>query len=306
MEWLSHHHFCFLLSLGGIRCERASAYLNAQMGNEVKGVYQLQGGIERYLQAFPDGGFWRGKNFVFDKREAIGAGNMNGVGGVVRLGNDSAGGNELLARKKDGSSIAKGKGDNKLLDWGAECANCHKPWDRYIGKRKCYTCGVPVLVCDSCLSRSPSTHEKNKKMKKEKKSMQCADDRVGDDAAQHRSRNDATNEESMRIRCPLCIDEGVTVPAEKVEYTDNGVRGRLARMSDIYEGGDVRATSVAGNATYQKDSSSKAAKSVLKWGGGHAAKKKEKKKLSRRPCQFGSECVRKDCFFYHPEWEKKL
>lgn len=46
---------------GGIRCERASAYLKKEMGSEVEGVYQLQGGIERYLKAFPDGGFWRGK-----------------------------------------------------------------------------------------------------------------------------------------------------------------------------------------------------------------------------------------------------
>ena len=31
------------------------------MGDKVDGVYQLQGGVERYLKAFPDGGFWRGK-----------------------------------------------------------------------------------------------------------------------------------------------------------------------------------------------------------------------------------------------------
>merc|ERR1719356_1251467 len=43
---------------GGIRCEKASAYLNSQMGSDVNGVYQLKGGIERYLQAFPEGGFW--------------------------------------------------------------------------------------------------------------------------------------------------------------------------------------------------------------------------------------------------------
>jgi len=47
----------------------------------------------------------------------------------------------------------------------------------------------------------------------------------------------------------------------------------------------------------------KAATSVLKWGGGHATKKKEKRKFSMRPCQFGKECFRKDCFFYHPERE---
>jgi predicted sulfurtransferase len=45
---------------GGIRCERASAYLNSQIGNKVNGVYQLKGGIERYLKEFPEGGFWRG------------------------------------------------------------------------------------------------------------------------------------------------------------------------------------------------------------------------------------------------------
>jgi hypothetical protein len=49
------HHVFQCLS-GGIRCERASAYLNAKMGSDVQGVYQLKGGIERYLQAFPDGG----------------------------------------------------------------------------------------------------------------------------------------------------------------------------------------------------------------------------------------------------------
>ena len=36
-------------------------------------IVQLQGGIEAYLKKFPDGGFWKGKNFTFDKRTAIGA-----------------------------------------------------------------------------------------------------------------------------------------------------------------------------------------------------------------------------------------
>lgn len=29
---------------------------------------QLFGGIQRYLDQFPDGGFFKGKNFVFDHR----------------------------------------------------------------------------------------------------------------------------------------------------------------------------------------------------------------------------------------------
>ena len=53
---------------GGIRCERASAYLNNK--KIAKTVYQVQGGIHRYVQQFPDG-FFRGKNYVFDQRIAV-------------------------------------------------------------------------------------------------------------------------------------------------------------------------------------------------------------------------------------------
>jgi hypothetical protein len=120
------------------------------------------------------------------------------------------------------------------------------------------------------------------------------------------------------VRCPLCIEEGVTVPAEQVEYTDNGVRSKR-RSNSFSEGGEVSTTSFiwpaadrpehavsdntngnCGNAA-RVASEKKAAKSVLKWGGGHAAKKKEKRRYSRKLCQFGVDCVRKDCFFYHPE-----
>jgi predicted sulfurtransferase len=53
---------------GGIRCERASAYLNEK--NIAKKVYQIQGGIHRYTEQYPDG-FFRGKNYVFDGRIAV-------------------------------------------------------------------------------------------------------------------------------------------------------------------------------------------------------------------------------------------
>jgi predicted sulfurtransferase len=36
----------------------------------IRGVYQLQGGIDKYFKEFPDGGYWQGKNYVFDKRFA--------------------------------------------------------------------------------------------------------------------------------------------------------------------------------------------------------------------------------------------
>jgi len=54
---------------GGIRCERASAYLKQQ---GVEKVYQLEDGICKYMESYPGGGLWRGKNFVFDRRVAVG------------------------------------------------------------------------------------------------------------------------------------------------------------------------------------------------------------------------------------------
>ncbi|XP_075303388.1 thiosulfate sulfurtransferase/rhodanese-like domain-containing protein 2 [Opisthocomus hoazin] len=53
---------------GGIRCERGSAYLRSKA--VCREVYQLKGGIHKYLEEFPDG-FYRGKLFVFDDRYTI-------------------------------------------------------------------------------------------------------------------------------------------------------------------------------------------------------------------------------------------
>lgn len=53
---------------GGIRCERGSAYLKAK--GVCKEVFQLKGGIHKYLEEFPDG-FYKGKLFVFDERFAL-------------------------------------------------------------------------------------------------------------------------------------------------------------------------------------------------------------------------------------------
>ena len=52
---------------GGIRCEKASAFLRK---NGFKNVYQLKGGILNYGMEFPDT-YWDGKCFVFDDRIAI-------------------------------------------------------------------------------------------------------------------------------------------------------------------------------------------------------------------------------------------
>ncbi|XP_024918784.1 thiosulfate sulfurtransferase/rhodanese-like domain-containing protein 2 isoform X2 [Cynoglossus semilaevis] len=59
---------CLAPDIRGIRCERASAYLRSK--EVCKEVYQLKGGIHKYLERFPDG-FYRGKLFVFDERYTI-------------------------------------------------------------------------------------------------------------------------------------------------------------------------------------------------------------------------------------------
>lgn len=50
---------------GGVRCERASAYL--KLKKVAKEVFHLKGGIHRYVEKFPNG-FFKGKNYVFDGR----------------------------------------------------------------------------------------------------------------------------------------------------------------------------------------------------------------------------------------------
>ncbi len=57
---------------GGIRCEKASAYMLEQGFTE---VYHLQGGILKYLENVPeDESLWQGECFVFDQRVAVGQG----------------------------------------------------------------------------------------------------------------------------------------------------------------------------------------------------------------------------------------
>ncbi len=54
---------------GGIRCEKATAYL-LQQG--FRDVHHLQGGILRYLEEHPEAGSrWQGECFVFDQRVAV-------------------------------------------------------------------------------------------------------------------------------------------------------------------------------------------------------------------------------------------
>ncbi len=63
------HQKIAMFCTGGIRCEKASAYLISQGFEQ---VYQLKGGILNYLAEIAvDKSLWQGECFVFDERVAI-------------------------------------------------------------------------------------------------------------------------------------------------------------------------------------------------------------------------------------------
>ncbi len=91
---------------------RASALLR-ERGYE-NPIYQMHGGIHRYLEEFAeDGGYWVGKNYTFDKRFGHGAKKSEVVG---------------------------------------KCMSCKNPWERYHGNHRCPACRVPLLICEECQS----------------------------------------------------------------------------------------------------------------------------------------------------------
>jgi len=66
------HKRVAMFCTGGIRCEKASAYM-LQHGFE--SVYHLKGGILKYLELVPeDESLWEGECFVFDERVSVGHG----------------------------------------------------------------------------------------------------------------------------------------------------------------------------------------------------------------------------------------
>jgi predicted sulfurtransferase len=109
MELLKSKKKILMCCTAGIRCERASALLG-QKG--LTNIFQLEGGIHRYLDAYPaDGGIWAGKNYTFDKRFSHGAASAKVV---------------------------------------SECCLCKAPWDRYQAQAKCSVCKMEVILCREC------------------------------------------------------------------------------------------------------------------------------------------------------------
>lgn len=130
-----HNKTVMMYCTGGIRCERATALLNQMTeaedegGFKTKDVVMARGGIERYIKTFPTGGYWKGKNYLFDKR-------MEQVPALKQMNKT----NEELEN--------------------VSCCVCNNPYSSYRGQFKCGKCYVPVIVCPKCQIKAKQKPEK--------------------------------------------------------------------------------------------------------------------------------------------------
>ena len=145
----------FMYCTGGVRCERAGSYLKAVSESDSGGwkgmeppsaVYQLKGGIQKYLEQYGDKEeespvkqdkhdeeklcLFRGRNFVFDPRRT-----------------DPVVGSGMPTNCKSEKVSVVGK-----------CTICKCPHDDYDNNHapcenkeaRCFRCRILVLICDPC------------------------------------------------------------------------------------------------------------------------------------------------------------
>ncbi len=107
-------HKIVTVCTGGIRCEKASALLKEEGFEDVS---QLEGGIVKYLEKYPNG-YFKGKNFVFDER--------------MVTNTDTESGKNILSK----------------------CAHCETPCDRYIDctRPDCHKLYISCIDCEKSYS----------------------------------------------------------------------------------------------------------------------------------------------------------
>ncbi len=93
---------------GGIRCEKASAYLKQE---GIEEVFHLKGGVLAYLEAIPsEESRWQGECFVFDQRVTVGHGLAPGTHSLC-----------FACRRPVSSEDLR----SPLYEAGASCPACH-------------------------------------------------------------------------------------------------------------------------------------------------------------------------------------
>jgi predicted sulfurtransferase len=141
---------------GGVRCERASQFLRSK---GIENVHQLHGGIHRYQEQYPYG-FFKGKNFVYDPRVAVGP-------------------EQVEKRHHQQQQWSCDLSNIWSWLWGSaekpadgyevvgRCMLCKRPHDDYhspydrgaAAQTRCSYCRVLCLVCDECKRDETRLHE---------------------------------------------------------------------------------------------------------------------------------------------------
>jgi len=147
------------------------------------------GGIVRYLEAFPEGGFFHGKNFVFDERVSVAPAGAGRTGEGGREGEREGGGagedlvpppcpgpsseshrdaeslypsarivepsapSALVHLDADGRERGREGGREGRRDVVGSCQVCAQSWDDYKSRTRCRYCRMLLLVCDACRDR---------------------------------------------------------------------------------------------------------------------------------------------------------
>ena len=123
-EWFSHERDKLLedgkvprvamFCTGGIRCEKASAFLKQE---GVEDVFHLKGGILAYLEAVPpDSSRWQGECFVFDQRVTVGHGLAAGTHTLC-----------FACRRP----VSPSDSQSPLYEAGVSCPACHDERDEH-------------------------------------------------------------------------------------------------------------------------------------------------------------------------------
>lgn len=128
---------------GGVRCERASAYLKLQGVDE---VYHLRGGIHAYQEAYGDAGYFKGKNFVFDPRIAI-------SNQEARSFATSSSSSQLVSPYVDSSDSTTPVSSASASTVVGSCLLCQMAWDDYSPRHRCASCRMLILVCTDCTDK---------------------------------------------------------------------------------------------------------------------------------------------------------
>lgn len=155
---------------GGVRCERASAYLKLQGVGE---VYHLKGGIHAYQEVYGDAGYFKGKNFVFDPRIAI---SNEDARSFVSATSSSPlipsslppTASSLVSSESCVSAPVSNMSGRQVL---GRCLLCAVAWDDYSPRHRCGSCRMLVVVCADCAAHhvaSPAKCELCAKRKNDK------------------------------------------------------------------------------------------------------------------------------------------